>query len=81
MDVNKAKRYVAFLYWIPAIIIIGFRVPMPHYVFLMLPIPYLIATYLIMQKIPAEERNQVDYARIVLIGITHFVLYYLMYFG
>jgi hypothetical protein len=81
MDVNKAKRYVAFLYWIPAIVIIGFRVPMSHYLFLALPIPYLIATYLIMQKIPYEERNQVDYARIVLIGITHFVLYYLMYWG
>lgn len=81
MELEKAKRFVSFIYWIPAVIIIIGRVAVPEEVFLALPIPYYIVAYLLIKKTPKEERLQVDYARIVLITISHFVLYYLMYWN
>ncbi|GAA5021225.1 hypothetical protein GCM10011506_03170 [Marivirga lumbricoides] len=79
MDLARAKRFVSFLYWVPAVIIIVGRVIVPHYVFLALPIPYYVVAFYLINKTPPEERLQVDYARVVLISISHLVLYYLMF--
>ncbi|MBK6265332.1 hypothetical protein JKA74_09795 [Marivirga sp. S37H4] len=81
MDLVKAKRFVSFVYWIPAIIVIIGGVVLPHYVFLALPIPYYVVAFYLIKQTPKDERTQIDYARIVLISISHLVLYYLMYWG
>lgn len=81
MDLAKAKRFASFLYWIPAVIIIWQGLLIPHYMFLALPIPYYLVIFYLINKTPKEERSQVDYARVVLISISHLVLYYLMFWG
>ena len=80
MNLEKAKRYVSFIYWIPASIIIFARVGVPEYFFLALPLPYYALVYYLMQKTPKEERSQVEYARVALVTISHLVLYFMMFY-
>ncbi|MBL0766586.1 hypothetical protein [Marivirga atlantica] len=79
MDIQKAKRIAPFLYYIPTIIVVGFRVLIPHYFFLAIIIPYYAVSYYLINKTPKEERSNIDYFRLVFLTIIHLVLYTLMF--
>lgn len=79
MDVQKAKRLAPFIYYIPAILIIFYEVLIPHYVFLLLIVPYFALTFYLVQKTPPEERSNVDYLRLAFLTIAHITLYVLMF--
>ncbi len=79
MDIQKAKRLAPFLYYIPAILIIFFEVVIPHYLFLLLIVPYWVITFYLVRKTPVEERSNVDYLRLAFLTMAHFTLYVLMF--
>jgi len=79
MNINKAKRLVPFLYYIPTILIVGFRVLIPHYVFLVVIVPYYLVSFYLIQKTPKEERSNIDYFRLIFLTIIHLTLYTLMF--
>ncbi|MFQ3214142.1 MAG: hypothetical protein ACJAT1_002322 [Marivirga sp.] len=79
MEVQKAKRLAPFLYYIPAILIIFFEVLIPHYVFLLLIVPYFALTFYLVSKTPVEDRTNVDYLRLTFLTIAHITLYILMF--
>ncbi|WKK73888.1 hypothetical protein QYS49_18715 [Marivirga salinae] len=81
MDLERAKRFSSFIYWIPAIIIIMGRLPIPELAFIALPIPYYVVFYFLYTKTEKSQRNRVELARLVLVTISHFVLYYMMFHG
>ncbi|ADR20719.1 hypothetical protein MATR_16550 [Marivirga tractuosa] len=81
MDLEKAKRFAAFIYYLPAIIIIMGRLPIPEIAFIALPIPYYAVFYYLYTKTEKSERNRIEFARLVLVTIAHIVLYYLMFHG
>jgi Ca2+/Na+ antiporter len=81
MDLERAKRFSAFIYYIPAIIIIMGKLPIPEMAFLVLPLPYYAVFYYLYTKTEKSERNKIEFARLALVTIAHFVLYYLMFLG
>ncbi|MGM0580816.1 MAG: hypothetical protein ACQETL_09055 [Bacteroidota bacterium] len=81
MDLEKAKRFSSFIYWIPAVIIIMGKIPIPEIAFLALPIPYYIIFYFLYTKTEKSQRNRIEFARLILVTISHFVLYYMMFHG
>ena len=81
MDLERAKRFSSFVYWIPAVIIIVGKVPISGIAFLALPIPYFAVFYFLYTKTEKSQRNNVELARLVLVTISHFVLYYIMFHG
>jgi len=79
MDLERAKRFSSFIYWIPAVIIIIGKVPIPELVFIALPLPYYAIFYFLYTKTEKSQRNKVEFARLILVTISHFVLYYMMF--
>lgn len=80
MDLEKAKRFSAFVYWIPAIIIVVGRVPIPQMLFVALPLPYYAVYYYLHQKTEESDRSRVEFVRLILVTISHFVLLYMMFY-
>ncbi|HET8858970.1 hypothetical protein [Marivirga sp.] len=81
MDLEKAKRFSAFIYYIPAIIIIMGRLPIPEIAFILLPIPYYVVFYFLFTKTEKSQRNNIEFARLALVTIAHIVLYFMMFQG
>ena len=81
MDLERAKRFSAFIYYVPAIIIIMGRLPIPEIAFIALPIPYYAVFYYLYTKTEKSERNKVEIARLVLVTVAHIVLYFMMFRG
>jgi Ca2+/Na+ antiporter len=81
MDLERAKRFSAFIYYVPAIIIIMGRLPIPEIAFIALPIPYYAVFYYLYTKTEKSERNKVELARLVLVTVAHIVLYFMMFRG
>lgn len=79
MDLEKAKRFSSFVYWIPAVIIIMGKFPIPELVFMALPLPYYGLFYFLYTKTEKSQRNKIEIARLVLVTISHFVLYFMMF--
>jgi len=79
MDLERAKRFSSFIYWIPAVIIIIGKVPIPELAFIALPLPYYAIFYFLYTKTEKSQRNKVEFARLILVTISHFVLYYMMF--
>ncbi|WMN06958.1 hypothetical protein [Marivirga arenosa] len=80
MNLESAKRYSSFIYWIPAVIIIMGRIPISELAFIGLPIPYFAVFYYLYTRTEKSERNRVEFARLILVTISHFVLYYMMFY-
>jgi hypothetical protein len=76
---QRFKRFISFLYWIPAVIIVVGHVNVPEWVFLALPLPFVIGAFILYVKSAPEERSFVEISRVVLILIAHFILYYMIY--
>jgi hypothetical protein len=79
MDLEKAKRFSSFIYWIPAVIIIMGKVPIPQVAFIALVVPYYAVFYFLYTKTEKSERNRIEFARLILVTISHFVLYFMMF--
>lgn len=81
MDLERAKRFSAFIYYLPAIIIIMGRLPIPEIAFIALPIPYYAVFYYLHTKTEKSERNKIEFARLALVTVAHIVLYFMMFHG
>ena len=79
MKLQTAKRIAPFFYYIPTIIVVGLRLIIPHYAFLMLIIPYYIIALYTIKKTPQDERNKVEYLKLVFLTVIHFTLYGLLF--
>jgi len=79
MDLEKAKRFSSFIYWIPAVIIIVGKIPIPELAFLGLPLPYYAVFYYLYTKTEKSQRNKIEFARLILVTLSHFVLYFMMF--
>lgn len=79
MDLERVKRFSSFIYWIPAVIIIMGKVPIPEMAFIALPLPYYGVFYFLYTKTEKSQRNRIEFARLILVTISHFVLYYMMF--